>query len=42
MILCTEFKWRIGAHFGQNAAKNNDLLKKVLNKCSEFNFLQKT
>ncbi len=28
VILYTEFKWRIGVHFGQNAAKNNDLLKK--------------
>ncbi len=28
VILYTEFKWRIEVHFGQNAAKNNDLLKK--------------
>ncbi len=28
VILYTEFKRRIGVHFGQNAAKNNDLLKK--------------
>ncbi len=28
VILYTEFKWRKGVHFGQNAAKNNDLLKK--------------
>ncbi len=28
VILYTEFKWRIGVHFGQNAAKNNDILKK--------------
>ncbi len=28
VILYTEFKWRIGVHFGQNAGKNNDLLKK--------------
>ncbi len=28
VILYTEFKWRIGVHFGQNAAKNNNLLKK--------------
>ncbi len=28
VILYTELKWRIGVHFGQNAAKNNDLLKK--------------
>ncbi len=28
VILYTEFKWRIGPYFGQNAAKNNDLLKK--------------
>ncbi len=28
VILYTEFKWRIGVHFAQNAAKNNDLLKK--------------
>ncbi len=28
VILYTEFKWRIGVNFGQNAAKNNDLLKK--------------
>ncbi len=28
VMLYTEFKWRIGVHFGQNAAKNNDLLKK--------------
>ncbi len=28
VILYTEFKWQIGVHFGQNAAKYNDLLKK--------------
>ncbi len=28
LILYTEFKWRIGVHFGQNAAKNNALFKK--------------
>ncbi len=28
VILYTEFKWRIGVHFEQNAAKNNDLSKK--------------
>ncbi len=28
VILYTEFKWGIGVHFGQNAAKNNDLFKK--------------
>ncbi len=27
-IVHTEFKWRVGIHFRQNAAKNNDLLKK--------------
>ncbi len=44
VILHTEFKRRVGVHFGQNAAKNNDLLKKnALNESfSEFNFLQKT
>ncbi len=39
VILYTEFKWQMGVHFGQNAAKNNDLLKNDLNKCFEFNFL---
>ncbi len=28
VILYTEFKSQIGVHFGQNVAKNNDLLKK--------------
>ncbi len=28
VILYTEFKCWTGVHFGQNAAKNNDLLKK--------------
>ncbi len=27
VILYTEFKWRIEVHCGQNASKNNDLLK---------------
>ncbi len=34
-VILHEFKWRVGVHFVQNAAKNNDLLKK----CSEQKLL---
>ncbi len=43
MILHTEFIWRVGVHFEQNATKNNDLFKKCFQqKVFRIKFIQKS